>query len=190
MPSAIEIATVKSVTGAVFARGLDGGMRQLKAGDRLYEGETIVTQGGARVELAFADGSSLAVGENRMVTVTPELSDSVAPDASESSVGVATVDELMQSLADGSDVLDKLPATAAGFDGGAPGEGHDFVRVLRITERVTPSPAPQPEPAPGPEPAPAPGPGPAPSPEPAPAPAPAPSPEPAPAPEPCWLAPE
>ena len=61
MPSAIEIATVKSVTGAVFARGLDGGMRQLKAGDKLYEGETIVTQGGARVELTFADGRVFTV---------------------------------------------------------------------------------------------------------------------------------
>ena len=61
------IATVVAVSGSVQARAADGSLRLLKAGDGLYEGETVVTGAGARVELALADGELFSVVENQSV---------------------------------------------------------------------------------------------------------------------------
>ena len=45
------IATVASATGKAYARNADGELRELRTGDVLKEGETVVTPDGGRVEL-------------------------------------------------------------------------------------------------------------------------------------------
>ena len=74
MPMGQPIATVAAVTGTAFARDAEGKMRPLREGDVLNEGEVVVTDAGARVELTFFDGGDLAVAENRTVAVSPEAS--------------------------------------------------------------------------------------------------------------------
>ena len=58
------VATVIAVEGQAFARTPAGQMRQLKAGDVIREGETIVTMLGGQVQLAFVDGHILSVLPN------------------------------------------------------------------------------------------------------------------------------
>jgi hypothetical protein len=51
------IATVIAVVGEAFARSPDGEIRELRAGDVLYEGDTLVTRAGSEVELQTVDGA-------------------------------------------------------------------------------------------------------------------------------------
>ncbi|HQY70765.1 MAG TPA: retention module-containing protein, partial [Pseudomonadales bacterium] len=161
MPTGQPIATVVTLTGAAFARDAEGSLRRLRVGETVRQGEEIVTESGARVEIEFLSGGTLAIGESRTIAISPELAPEEAPDATESAVDSASVEQLLQSLGDSGDLLDKLPATSAGFDGGVPGDGHDFVRVLRIVESVEPTPSPTPAPTPEPTPVPTPAPTPA-----------------------------
>ena len=47
------IATVVSVVGKAYARNADGELRELRNGDVLVEGETVVNPDGGRVELSM-----------------------------------------------------------------------------------------------------------------------------------------
>ena len=91
MPAGQPIATVSSITGTAFAKDADGNLRPLREGDVLKEGESVVTDAGGRVELAFFDGGELVVAESRTVMVTPEASPQGSPDASESAVQSQTM---------------------------------------------------------------------------------------------------
>ncbi|OYD53423.1 hypothetical protein CGK74_12090, partial [Thauera propionica] len=132
------IATVVAVSGSVQARAADGSLRLLKAGDALYEGETVVTGAGARVELALADGELFSVVENQSVALSGEMVETARADAPAAAVADASVAEVLQALAEGADLNELLEDPAAGLSGGSGGEGNDFVRLLRIVENVDP----------------------------------------------------
>ncbi|RLP52757.1 MAG: retention module-containing protein, partial [Ketobacter sp.] len=130
------IATVVAVTGKAFARNELGELRALSPGDVLYEGEVIVTEDNAFVDLKMADGSSLIFDGLVEVTLTNELLASSDVNVQEESLEDEDVTALLEALESGIDLNEVLEETAAG--GSATSEGHSFVRLARITEDLTP----------------------------------------------------
>jgi hypothetical protein len=90
MPTGTPIATVSTVSGAAYARDADNNLRPLKPGDVLHEGETLVTENGAQVELVFFEGGELLVGGDRSIAISAELLSEGAPDATESAIAADT----------------------------------------------------------------------------------------------------
>ncbi|MFD2665011.1 retention module-containing protein [Halomonas halophila] len=138
----MTIATVVSITGQAWARDADGNLRELSVGDALQEGETLVTSDGGRAVLDFGDGlepAAIAGGEE--VVMTPDLASDQAPASEEASAQDGDIAALLAAIDEGEgDLLEGLDATAAGGAGGAGGgdSGHGFVRLLRISENVSP----------------------------------------------------
>ncbi|WP_407279580.1 retention module-containing protein [Aromatoleum evansii] len=131
------IAVVVAVTGRAFARDVKGNLRPLKAGDTLQEGEVVITMAGGQVELAMADGAPMTVTADQVVTLTAEVSATSRPGREDAQVSQDTVDQIIQALEQGGN-LDDIEAPAAGLAGGGGGEGNNFVRLLRISEGVSP----------------------------------------------------
>ncbi|MFA5941428.1 MAG: retention module-containing protein, partial [Sinimarinibacterium sp.] len=130
------IGTVRTLQGLVEVRSADGkSTRALQVGDELHEGEIVLTGGIGRVEIVFADGTVVPIGPGQQVSITAELSDVEYPGADEAQV--ASVDNVVQAVLDGGDLDRLLEATAAGA-GAAQGDGHGFVRLLRIVEEAAP----------------------------------------------------
>ncbi|MCE9663925.1 retention module-containing protein, partial [Halomonas sp. M5N1S17] len=137
----MSIATVVSISGQAWARDADGNMRELRVGDTLAEGESLVTSDNGRVELDFADNLDPTIIEGgQVVAMTPELDADLPVDMDEFSALDEDLEALLAALDDDDiDLLDVLDATAAGAGpgGGADG-GHSFVQLARIAENVDP----------------------------------------------------
>ncbi|WP_051089000.1 retention module-containing protein [Thioalkalivibrio sp. ALJ15] len=132
------VATVQAVIGTVTVRDAEGNSRVLQQGDPVYAGEEVTTQSGGLVELALADGSSVTLAEGEAATLTEYLVQSADADPMASQIGDATVEEVIAALDRGESLDDLLDAPAAGVEGGAPGEGGSFVRVVRVNDEVPP----------------------------------------------------
>ena len=132
----VAIATVVAVTGNAYARNADGELREIRLGDVLLEGETVVTPDGGTVELSLADGSPMVVDVPELTLTTDMVAD-LAPGADESAVQDESIDAILAALESGEDLGDILEATAAGPGAGGPaGAGHSFIRLGRIAEGV------------------------------------------------------
>ena len=146
------IATVAAVLGTAFARNENGEMREIKAGDTIYEGEVLVTPDGSSVELSMMDGSPLVVSGVNETLLTPDVVAELAANAQEAAASQDTLDELISGIrgldggseeeqilaaleGDGN-LDDLLEETAAGLGGGGQGEGHSFVMLDRVNEQV------------------------------------------------------
>ncbi|SEH32536.1 LamG-like jellyroll fold domain-containing protein [Magnetospirillum fulvum] len=57
------IGTVQTLTGGAVARHADGGQVALHKGDRVFEGDVLITDQGASVGVVLSDGTSLSLGE-------------------------------------------------------------------------------------------------------------------------------
>ena len=66
------LAIVNNISGNVYARNQDGVIRILKAGDKVYEGETLITGDGGSVDLQMLDGAVVTIGQNRQLPMTGE----------------------------------------------------------------------------------------------------------------------
>src|SRR5210317_693420 len=146
------IATVAAVLGTAFARNENGELRQIKAGDVIYEREVLVTPDGSSVELSMMDGSPLVVSGVNETLLTPDVVAELAANAQESAANQDTLDELIAGIRgfdspseedqilqalEGDGTLDGiLEETAAGLDGGDQGEGHSFVMLDRVVEEI------------------------------------------------------
>ncbi|WP_108446586.1 retention module-containing protein [Halomonas denitrificans] len=137
----MTIATIISITGQAWARDASGELRELRVGDTLQEGETLVTSDNGRVLLDFADGlDPVVIGNGQEVAISADLDAEQPVAAEEASVQDEDLEALLAALEEGEgDLLEGLDATAAGAGGaGGPGGGHDFVRLARISENVDP----------------------------------------------------
>ena len=114
-----EAGTVKIVQGKVQAlNALTGEARELHAGDILYQGEKVVTEGAdAKVVISQLDGKKLTLSENDTLTLdgSTTTSQKFGDEAS-----VSDVSALQKALLNGSD-LSNLEETAAGGDTAAGG---------------------------------------------------------------------
>ncbi|WFM73010.1 retention module-containing protein [Halomonas sp. CKK8] len=137
----MTIATIISISGQAWARDEAGNLRELRVGDTLQEGETLVTSDNGRVELDFADGlGPTVIDGGQEVVMTPDLDAEQPVVAEEASAQDEDLEALLTAIDEGEgDLLEDLDATAAGAGGaGGEGGGHDFVRLARITENVNP----------------------------------------------------
>ena len=114
-----EAGTVKIVQGKVQAlNALTGEARELHAGDILYQGEKVVTEGAdAKVTISQPDGKKLTLSGNDTLILDGSITTSqkFGDEASVSDVSV-----LQKALLNGSD-LSNLEETAAGGDTAAGG---------------------------------------------------------------------
>ncbi|MDW7747612.1 retention module-containing protein [Halomonas sp.] len=137
----MTIATIISISGQAWARDEAGNLRELRVGDTLQEGETLVTSDNGRVELDFADSlDPTVIDGGQEVVMTPDLDAEQPVAAEEASAQDVDLEALLTAIDEGEgDLLEDLDATAAGAGGaGGEGGGHDFVRLARITENVNP----------------------------------------------------
>ncbi|WP_166644591.1 retention module-containing protein, partial [Halomonas ventosae] len=137
----MTIATIISISGQAWARDEAGNLRELRVGDTLQEGETLVTSDNGRVELDFADSlDPTVIDGGQEVVMTSDLDAEQPVAAEEASAQDEDLEALLTAIDEGEgDLLEDLDATAAGAGGaGGEGGGHDFVRLARITENVNP----------------------------------------------------
>ncbi|NTV96040.1 MAG: retention module-containing protein, partial [Thiobacillus sp.] len=134
------IAHVSFVKGEAYARAADGSMRALKVGDPIHQGETLITMPEAKLEIAFMDGHRTTILPEDAFQMTPEVAHDYRPDLNQAAVGGAEIDKVIQAIEQGGQLDNLLEETAAGLAAGVGGEngGNNFVRLLRISESVTP----------------------------------------------------
>ena len=126
--------------GKAWIVDASGNQRPLKVGDEVQEGQKIVTEEGARLELALPNGQPLTIASGREVLVDANLLGSLPTDKTEAALanlngGSA---EVAKIIASGGDLSSQLEATAAGLTGGDGSDAHSFVRILRIQEVLAP----------------------------------------------------
>ncbi len=140
MATTAPVARVSAVQGKAFAKGENGEMRQLHVGDPIFQGDVLVTAAGAHVDLATADGRTLAIQANETVTVDAEVAGAFKPDATDSALLAAGKDTntIIQAINQGGSLDALLEETAAGNAAGGADGGSTFVRLLRIAESVDP----------------------------------------------------
>jgi len=138
MERAISLFTVLTVEGEVYARGSDGSLRVLQAGDKLYKGEVILTRGAGEVRMESPDGT--------VHQVKGELCSQVTEDG-----GIEELDEIPDDLqsflnnetpndaedlspdATGSEIPETRDSSNTSAD---ESHTHGFVRTSRVQEEI------------------------------------------------------
>ena len=152
MTSGKVVGIVKGVEGVVTAINDRGVIRTLKAGDKVFAGETIQTADGANAHIDFSRGGFATMGAGQSLpmdgTVLSQAAEAAKtkPDQPQNGTSDADVEKLQQqieeALAKGEDPTQLLEAAAAGPGSGSGGgqEGSDFVLVEQLAARgnVTP----------------------------------------------------
>ncbi len=125
------IGTVSKLVGKVFARGENGEMRELRLGDSVFQGETLVTASGAVVEISAENAPPVVLSGDREMLLTGEMAVASRDEAADAAVSDETLEAVVAALEGDGDLLEGLEAPAAG---GATGgnEGSSFVRLGRI----------------------------------------------------------
>ncbi|WP_439889337.1 VCBS domain-containing protein [Pseudomonas sp. MBLB4123] len=133
------VAIIKSIVGQVFATSLDGLKRQVFEGERLFQGEQLITALGSSVTVQLANGDQVDIGESSQW----QAGHSAA--AEQEQADNEPTSELEQAIAAGFDPTTELdptaagPGSATGGAGGAPGGGHSFVMLDETAERLDPT---------------------------------------------------
>ncbi|MFV0275955.1 MAG: retention module-containing protein, partial [Parahaliea sp.] len=131
------IGTVAAAQGKVFARNGNGKLRELKTGDVVFEGETLVNAAGARVEIDLFDGNPIVIATAQEMTLTRDLVAELATGRDESAVEDESIEAVLAALAGDGDIGDALPAPAAGGNAAASeNAGLSWVRLARIVEQT------------------------------------------------------
>lgn len=147
------VGTVKGVDGVVTAINAHGVIRMLKAGDKVFSGETIQTANGANAHIDFSKGGFATLGGEQSLPLDgivlgqaaeaarPQAGMQQAPAASDADIEKLQ-EQIEEAIAKGEDPTSLLEAAAAGpgADGGAGQEGSGFVLVGQNAARgeVTP----------------------------------------------------
>ncbi|MEY3123626.1 MAG: hypothetical protein RLZZ573_146, partial [Pseudomonadota bacterium] len=118
----------------------DGTRVAIKVGDEIQEGQQIVTADGTRLELALPNGQSVTIASGRELLIDANLLGTEPTDKTEAALKDLNsgADQIANVLAAGKDLSTELEPTAAGNAGGDASDSHGFVRVLRISEGLSP----------------------------------------------------
>ena len=140
---AFAVGEVRSTKGEVFAKSPDGYMRRLSAGDKIFEGEVIVTANGSSAEINIFNGQPVNIAEQQSVSIDGAV---VYPEhdvtaGAVSALGSSEAAKVVQTLNTGNqqdfNALLEAEAPAAGLTGGeGGGGGSSFVDLVRIVETV------------------------------------------------------
>ena len=136
---------VNEVVGTAWVVNADGSRVQVRQGMEIPENAEIITENGARVELAAEGMPALTIGEGREFALAPDVFD-VNVDAFGAAVDSSQpvdpdVARVLAALEEGGDIFDGLDATAAtAAAGGAGGDagGSSFTRLMSIVEPTSP----------------------------------------------------
>ena len=116
--STIQIAEIQEIQGTAFAVDSEGNRRQLKAGDVLFEGETVETSDGGVVSMLLADGQPFVISGQPVFLISADLVADLAPNAAESALQAETLDELLAEgeLESLEDIIDSGEASPDSLD--------------------------------------------------------------------------
>src|SRR3990172_5765120 len=131
---------VKSLTGTVKAIA-DGTERTLKVGDKVLQGEKIITADASSVVIEFSNGAVIDLGRNMEISLTEETLQEAAaaqtataePTPEDAAAAEASAEAIQKALLEGKDITE-LEATAGGPAAGGPGGDsiHDIVIINYI----------------------------------------------------------
>jgi len=133
-------AEVTAVVGNAFVKGPDGELIPLKIGDTLRSGQQLILEQNAFIEFRTPGGSIQKLGGERTIDLAEDVLTQEPVDASDTALSQAEQDaeRVLQALESGEDPFQTLETPAAGLSGDAGGDGHSFVRLLRIAEEISP----------------------------------------------------
>ncbi|WP_343574484.1 retention module-containing protein [Pseudomonas sp.] len=136
------VAVVKSIIGQVVAVSPEGAQRVLVEGDRIYQGEQLVTGAAGAVTLDTGNGRVVDLGRDSQWSGA-DLPH-VAPAHAQAQLSVPSTEDLQKAIAAGLDPTQALAPTAAGPSAstggsGAAGGGHSFVMLGETGGRVDPN---------------------------------------------------
>lgn len=139
---ATEAGIISALIGTATATAVDGTVRNLQVGDRVYPNEIITTGLAGAIEIEFPDGSVMDLGRNSQAVLDSETFELDVADAETPTPAADVVDEIeaiQQALLAGEDPTQIADATAAG-PGALPTSegGSDAVVVDYLAPRITP----------------------------------------------------
>ncbi|MGB1192842.1 MAG: retention module-containing protein, partial [Pseudomonadales bacterium] len=116
--SALQIAEIQEIQGTAYAVDSDGNRRLLKAGDVLFDGETVESSDGGVVSMLLADGQPFVISGQPVFLISADLVADLAPGADESALQAETLDELLAegSLESLEDIIDSGEEPPESFD--------------------------------------------------------------------------
>ncbi|QDQ26773.1 Ig-like domain-containing protein [Chitinimonas arctica] len=129
---------VALLQGKAWLVDASGQRTELKVGDLIREGQIVVTDAGAQLELALPNAQTIAVAGGRELLIDANLLGTAPVDATEAALASlnAGSDKVIAALNEGRDLSTELEPTAAGLAGGEGSDAHGFVRLLRIAETL------------------------------------------------------
>ncbi|WP_296448248.1 retention module-containing protein, partial [Rhodoferax sp. UBA5149] len=138
--SAQARGVVVLLQGKAWVVNADGIRKSLQVGDEVQAGQKIVTEDQTRLELALPNGQPLMVEAGRELLIEGSLLGTEPTDKTEAALNDLNSGsaQLAKVIAAGGDLFTELDPTAAGLAGGDSSDSHSFVRVLRISEELTP----------------------------------------------------
>ena len=128
---ATQIGIIKAIIGTATATSTDGSIRNLQAGDAVFQNDLITTGAASAIEIEFLDGSVMDLGRNSQAMLDLEVFDPTVPvtETAETTDVPDDVAALQEALLAGADVSELGEATAAGAGAAGVGDegGHSFV---------------------------------------------------------------
>ena len=138
--SAQARGVVVILQGNAWVVSPDGSKRAIKLGDEIQEGQVVLTESGTRLELALPNGREISLESGRELLIDANLLGFAPEDATNAALKDlnSSPAAIARIIASGGDLSTELEATAAGLSGGDASDSHGFVRVLRISEFLSP----------------------------------------------------
>jgi len=140
------VAVVKSIIGQVIAVSPEGAQRVLVEGDRIYQGEQLLTGASGAVTLDVGKGKLVDLGRDSQWS-SADLPQAEVHHAAAQPVNAPSTEDLQKAIAAGLDPTQALAPTAAGptaapsaaGGNGGVGGGHSFVMLDATAGRVDPN---------------------------------------------------
>ena len=141
---ATEAGVISALIGTATATAVDGTVRNLQVGDKVYPNEIITTGLAGAIEIEFPDGSVMDLGRNSQAVLDSETFDfdvaetaTLTPPAADNVVD--DIEAIQQALLAGEDPTQVADATAAGPGAQPTSEGgSEAVVVDYLAPRITP----------------------------------------------------
>ncbi|MFT6058311.1 MAG: hypothetical protein ACJAS2_002605, partial [Pseudohongiellaceae bacterium] len=128
-----------AVVGEAFARNPNGEIRELSAGDALYEGDTLVTRTGSEVKFQTVDGARYDLKKPTVLLVTNDFLAGDGPLVDETELDGTTLDIFEREFGtEGLFSFRELGSDADALLSDSFTEGHNFFRLGRINDPLSP----------------------------------------------------
>jgi Ca2+-binding RTX toxin-like protein len=138
---ATEAGIISALIGTATATAVDGTVRNLQVGDKVYPNEIITTGIAGAIEIEFPDGGVMDLGRNSQAVLDSEAFefDIAEADTPPATDVVDDIDAIQQALLAGEDPTEVADPTAAGPGAQPTSEGgSEAVVVDYLAPRITP----------------------------------------------------